>query len=58
MSDRHYVLVDYAVRWRAGEPQAGGDAAEARFFAPHELAGLGMWQETLRVIAAARRLMR
>lgn len=58
MSDRHYVLVDYAVRWNAGEPRAGDDAADARFFAPHELAALGMWQETLRVIAAARRLMR
>lgn len=50
----HYVLIDYAARWVAGEPNAGDDAAEARFFAPAELAGLDLWAETARVIAAAR----
>lgn len=58
MGERHYVLIDYAIRWRAGEPRAGDDAAEARFFKPDELAGLGMWDETLRVIEAGRALMR
>jgi 8-oxo-dGTP diphosphatase len=53
---RHYVLIDFATRWLAGEPRAGDDAAEARFFAPEALAGLGMWPETLRVIEAARAL--
>jgi 8-oxo-dGTP diphosphatase len=28
----HYVLIDYAAVWRSGEPVAGDDAAEARFF--------------------------
>jgi 8-oxo-dGTP diphosphatase len=54
MGDRHYVLADYAVRWLSGEPRAGDDAREARFFAPGELAALGMWSETLRIIEAAR----
>jgi 8-oxo-dGTP diphosphatase len=58
MSDRHYVLIDYAVRWMSGEPRAGDDAREARFFAPAELPALGMWGETVRIIEAARRLMR
>jgi 8-oxo-dGTP diphosphatase len=58
MDERHYVLVDYAVRWLSGEPRAGDDAREARFFAPAALGTLGMWSETLRVIEAARALMR
>jgi len=53
----HYVLIDYAVRWRAGEPRAGDDARDARFFAPAELAGLGLWSETSRVIEAGRALL-
>ncbi len=58
MEDRHYVLIDYAVRWTAGEPIAGDDAQDARFFAPSELAALGMWNETLRIIEAARAHLR
>jgi len=50
----HYVLIDYAARWTGGEPIAGDDAREARFFAAAELADLNLWSETLRVIAAAR----
>ena len=50
---RHYVLVDYVARWVAGAPVAGDDAAEARFFHQSELGSLDLWDETLRVIAAA-----
>lgn len=53
----HYVLVDFAFRWRAGEPQAGDDACEACFFAPSDLPALGLWSETLRIIEAARDLI-
>ena len=53
----HYVLIDYAARWIAGEPQAGDDAREARFFSPPEVETLGLWDETLRIIAAARALV-
>lgn len=50
----HYVLIDYAAHWRAGEPRGGDDAEDARFFSPDEVASLGLWDETLRIIAAAR----
>lgn len=50
---RHYVLIDYAARWVSGEPIAGDDAAQARFFHQSELSSLDMWDETLRVIDAA-----
>lgn len=54
----HYVLVDYAARWTSGEPRAGDDATEARFFTPAELEALGLWAETVRVIEAGRALIR
>lgn len=50
---RHYVLIDYAASWVSGEPIAGDDAAQARFFHQSELSSLDMWDETLRVIDAA-----
>lgn len=53
----HYVLIDYAARWISGEPTAGDDAADARFFSPAEIAGLGLWSETLRIIMAARAML-
>lgn len=53
----HYVLVDYAARWVSGEPRAGDDASEARFFAVGDIAALGLWSETLRVIEAARAMV-
>ena len=54
---RHYVLIDYAARWLAGEPVAGDDAIEARFVALDEVEALIDWSETRRIIwmaAAAR----
>lgn len=53
----HYVLIDFAARWIGGAPRAGDDAAEARFFSPEDLDALGLWSETLRVIAQARALL-
>lgn len=53
----HYVLIDYAARWRSGEPQGGDDARQARFFSPAEIEGLGLWSETIRIIAAARQML-
>ena len=50
---RHYVLIDYAARWTAGEPVAGDDAAEARFASRDEAMALVEWAETRRVIAEA-----
>ncbi|MGZ9100363.1 MAG: NUDIX hydrolase [Brevundimonas sp.] len=53
----HYVLIDYAAKWLAGEPVAGDDALEARFVALEEVEALIDWSETRRIIAlaAARR---
>ena len=58
MGAHHYVLVDYAGRWLSGERRAGDDAREARFVSPAELPTLGLWSETLRIIEAARALVR
>jgi 8-oxo-dGTP diphosphatase len=51
--DTHYVLIDYAVRWRRGEPVAGDDAKAAVFHPLADIARLGMWSETERVIRLA-----
>jgi 8-oxo-dGTP diphosphatase len=48
------VLIDYVARWVSGEPVAGDDAAEARFFTADEINALGLWDETLRIIEAGR----
>lgn len=50
----HYTLVDFRADWISGEPQPGGDAADARWFSPTELANMDLWQETRRVIEMAR----
>lgn len=53
----HYVLIDTACVWLAGEPVAATDALEARFFPVEALAALHLWGETLRVIAASQRAL-
>ena len=55
---RHYVLIDFAARWRAGEPVAGDDAAEARFFHQSDLDSLELWSETRRMIQKGFELLR
>ena len=51
---RHYVLIDYLATWASGEPRAGDDAAEARFWPVEEAVALVPWDETARVIRLAR----
>lgn len=51
---RHYVLIDYVARYVSGIPTAGDDAAEAKFVTASDLGNYGLWDETLRVIAAGR----
>lgn len=53
----HYVLIDYVARWLSGEPVAGDDAADARFMSPAEAEALVAWDETRRIIRAARDMM-
>lgn len=57
LAQAHYVLIDYAARWTGGEPRAGDDAREARFYVPAELAALGLWRETTRIIQRARAML-
>lgn len=51
----HYTIIDYAGEWLSGEPVAGDDVTEARWFSPAELPQLGLWSEALRIIAEGRR---
>ena len=53
----HYTILDFATVWQGGEPVAGSDVTDARFFGFESLDGMGLWSEALRVIAAARRLL-
>ena len=50
----NYRLHDYAARWISGEPQFGGDAIDAKFVAPDDLAAIEMWPKTRAVIEIAR----
>lgn len=50
---RRYLMIDYAARWTAGEPRAGDDAADARFFSLDEALAAVRWEETRRVIGLA-----
>ncbi|MBC7669002.1 MAG: NUDIX hydrolase [Gemmatimonadaceae bacterium] len=47
---RHYLMIDYAARWVAGDPVAGDDAAEARFFTLAEALAAVEWDVTRAVI--------
>lgn len=53
MTTRHYIMIDYAARWTGGEPMAGDDAADARFFPLEEALAVVEWDETRRVIREA-----
>jgi 8-oxo-dGTP diphosphatase len=46
----HYVLIDFLCRRIAGEPEAAGDAAEARWFTRGELGELSLAEDTAEVI--------
>ena len=50
---RHFVLVDYAARWLSGEPRAGDDASEARFWPAEAAIAAVDWQDTKRIIRMA-----
>ena len=43
----HYTVVDFAARWRSGEPLAGDDAAEVAWATPrdYDTYGLTPWCE-------------
>lgn len=53
---RHYVLIDYAARWIAGEPVAADDATAAAFFPFEAALDKVDWEETRRIMRMARRM--
>ena len=53
---RHYVLIDYAARWVAGEPVAADDATAAAFFPFEAALDKVDWEETRRIMRMARRM--
>ena len=53
----HMVLIDYAARWRAGDPRPGDDAAEAAWFTEKDALERLTWGQTRRIIRESRRLM-
>ena len=52
-SASHAVLIDFAARWLSGEPTAGDDAAEARFWPLAEALAQVQWDQTRRIISLA-----
>jgi 8-oxo-dGTP diphosphatase len=56
--DGHFVLIDFGARVVSGTAKAGSDAADARWFRYDEIAGLGLWSETERIIALSAKLHR
>lgn len=54
---RHYTLVDFTADAIGGRERPGSDAAALAWFRLRELRALGLWEPTLAVIEAARRLL-
>lgn len=54
---RHAVMADYAATWRSGEPAAGDDAAEARWFRLSDALAALTWSETRRIVSESRRFV-
>jgi 8-oxo-dGTP diphosphatase len=53
----HYMLVDFAATWVAGEPIAGDDAMAAEWVPFEEALARLNWSETARVLRESRRLL-
>ena len=51
----HYTLIDFVAEAAPGEPIAAGDAAAVAWFDRASLPGLGLWDQTLRIIDMAAR---
>jgi 8-oxo-dGTP diphosphatase len=53
----HYVIAQFAARWTGGEPQAGDDAAEARFVKLAEIDQFDLTDDLKRIIRAGAALI-
>jgi 8-oxo-dGTP diphosphatase len=52
----HFVISEFAARWRSGEPRAGDDAAEARFVKLTDIDQFNLTPDLKRVIRAGAAL--
>jgi 8-oxo-dGTP diphosphatase len=51
--ERHFVILCFAARWRAGEPDLNEELSEARWIEPAELASLPTTPGLAEIVAAA-----
>jgi ADP-ribose pyrophosphatase YjhB (NUDIX family) len=51
--ERHFVILCFAARWRAGEPDLNEELSEARWIEPTELAGLPTTPGLAEIVTAA-----
>jgi ADP-ribose pyrophosphatase YjhB (NUDIX family) len=52
----HYTILDFAARFAGGDIRAGSDVTDIIWARFDRLDGFALWQEAVRVIAAAREL--
>lgn len=50
---RHFIILAFAARWRAGEPMLNEEIAEARWVLPGEVSGLQTTDGLAEIVAAA-----
>ena len=50
---RHFVIMCFAARWIAGEPQLNDELSDARWLLPAELAGLKTTEGLAEIVASA-----
>jgi len=55
--ERHFIILCFAARWRAGEPVLNEELDDARWLAPAELAGLATTEGLAEIVAAAADLL-
>jgi ADP-ribose pyrophosphatase YjhB (NUDIX family) len=53
----HYTILDFAARWDAGEPVAGGDITDVAWAGYESLAAYTLTRDARRVIEVGRRLL-
>jgi 8-oxo-dGTP diphosphatase len=55
---RHFVILAFAARWRAGEPRLNAELDDYRWLAPDAVASLATTEGLAEIVAAARARLR
>ena len=55
--ERHFVILSFAARWRAGEPVLNDELDDARWLDPAELTAYRTTEGLAEIVAAAARLL-